>query len=1438
MKPTSPLPSQPPSSGKPGISPVPETPSGGPIPSVAESVTVEETPLAITSRDDATGPVRPRGSATEVVSLVFVDERSDAEGLQEAVHTLSEPEFLAYAEQTLQTKLGLKNASAGYASRALWKAHHQPSAENTLKAIAAFSGVPEGAKFVNELLSPLTDRLPAAGRRVIQKFLAEGPKSSLRLQRLYTVLNGNFDGLEEFKALHALVNEMGKDVLTVMPPGVKTVLQELSRKTGHDALEDGLIILGDVIKHYDTLTDGEMTFSDMRAAADLLKSSTPAVLALLPENARQWVNALGEDNVLKGVSALASLSKNIEVLSDDQWEAKDIAALYELVYTLKQDVSTLKAMLPPQATLFIEKMERALGQEFRQHIDDVYRLLGSPNQALVKSAFDWVSASDPVKRLNAGVGFLEALGKQFGANSEGFEQAMGLLKVDNSLLPAFKNLLDSGLPATARAQALQEIAAAYHTRAEDVYAGLATQLGESAGTAVRPIASAANITEESLAAARLARRQLEIAAQFPEGLSLTAAPRDFLTRTLAETGYDPEEVQRVLAMVANTGDDAEEALTVMASLDRSAVTLLFENVGETSQQALQTFARRSQQLDRALAEVGSTASPAREALRRAFVYDTSPSPRVFDTALQNLKKLGSHADRALSEMAERPDRLKEALTTISDRGLEVLKNLPARRQLTEAALQRLGTEITQESHEKALNMLVRNPELGEQALRSALNVLESFGPQKSQRALALLAQMGDEMTGMIFKSPALGKPFLSGAVELMPLFEKYGMKAVDYLPKMAKGLGKAVPALGAAVSGYDTLRLGTIALTGAYQGKVYADPEVRALALLAASANGLDTVIGIAEAFGVGNVAFPIQLGLAGAEVALDLMIEHFNAHPEKMPEDMRTAIRYAAASAAAAGLLAAPLSGGASLAGSLAIAKIYGAEGTANILNDMTRDLGNQGLKAAAYLGDLNAQAVDKGLANMATGIHNVADMIRNPEIYAQAFQKEAQEVVAYAMDQLETVLQDVSAFADQAQDTTRLAYETLQAVVQNPQKYGQALQAKAVATGVHLVEQAQQHGQRALQELQSLMSEAVSQGVQSAEQAFSTLHQLGAEGVTAAQDFVVAGLKAGGEQAAALRDLTLDIVHHPEKYGALAQDYAESLMLSLDRFINTTADTAQDAIQGGVRETQAALSVLKAAAIQGSDTALQMLQATVQKGQRAGEQVLETLAEMPDRLAEAVLQGYNQALESATASQAMITYVVNHPQEALSRGLSAGEEAVVRTYEVLTQQVNAGLKDIKDTLEAMDTLYQHTHQQLQDYGVRTGRVVARFEDTLTDLMKSGKDIGGDMLDKHWDVLQQRMPEILTAMADLRDAPIDLMLRIARKDRRYAAPVAQILVQRVNTLGTQALNGLKSLGTAGLDALESLAAQPGRMMQKAYETLLSIGESGVARITDLAVRR
>ena len=507
MKPTSPLPSQPPSSGKPGISPVPETPSGGPIPSVAESVTVEETPLAITSRDDATGPVRPRGSATEVVSLVFVDERSDAEGLQEAVHTLSEPEFLAYAEQTLQTKLGLKNASAGYASRALWKAHHQPSAENTLKAIAAFSGVPEGAK------------------------------SSLRLQRLYTVLNGNFDGLEEFKALHALVNEMGKDVLTVMPPGVKTVLQELSRKTGHDALEDGLIILGDVIKHYDTLTDGEMTFSDMRAAADLLKSSTPAVLALLPENARQWVNALGEDNVLKGVSALASLSKNIEVLSDDQWEAKDIAALYELVYTLKQDVSTLKAMLPPQATLFIEKMERALGQEFRQHIDDVYRLLGSPNQALVKSAFDWVSASDPVKRLNAGVGFLEALGKQFGANSEGFEQAMGLLKVDNSLLPAFKNLLDSGLPATARAQALQEIAAAYHTRAEDVYAGLATQLGESAGTAVRPIASAANITEESLAAARLARRQLEIAAQFPEGLSLTAAPRDFLTRTLAETGW-------------------------------------------------------------------------------------------------------------------------------------------------------------------------------------------------------------------------------------------------------------------------------------------------------------------------------------------------------------------------------------------------------------------------------------------------------------------------------------------------------------------------------------------------------------------------------------------------------------------------------------------------------------------------------------------------------------------------------------------------------------------------------------------------------------------------------------------------------------------------------------------------------------------------------------
>lgn len=1348
-------------------------------------------------------------------------QASETERLEEALTSLSEPDFMAYAEDVLQVKFGLKHSAAGHGAKALWKAYHQPSVAHTVQALAALSGAPQGIEVVRGALNPVLGRLPASTRPLIDKLFLAGPQSGLRLQRLSTVVDGDFQDINTFKALHALVNDLGPEVVQALPQTVQQGLMELSRKTGKDAIENGLIILGDVVKHYDTLSDGELTLGDLRATADLLKSSTPVVLTVLPERLRERVLRLGEDNLTRGLSTLASVSKNIEVLQDDDWNAKDIAAIYELIYTLKEDVNTLKGMLPPRATAAIEKLERALGQEFRQHVDDVYRLLGAPNDAFVKSAFDWLVAPDPLKRFNAGVGFLEALGKQWGAQSEGFQQAMNFLKVDNSLLPAFKQLMDGQAPAASRAQALQEIARSYQVRGEVIFDRVTPQLGAQASA----VADAAQITEESIARALLEVRQQDIAAGLPDALKLAPERQQFLTRTLAEQGYDAEEVQRVIDMVVRTGDDADDALAVLSELEPAKVTRLFENAGEASEAMLRHYAQRSQALDKSLAEL-ATSDTARDALRRAFVYDDDLSPKLFNTALENVQKLGRHADAALLEMADNPQRLKTALTTISDRGVDMLRHLPARRQLTEEALERLGgalgREMGQEAQEKALNMLARNPDVTEKALKTALSTLESFGPEKSARALQLLAQMGDEMTGMVFRNPTLGKPFLSGATDLMPVFEKYGMQAVDYLPKMVKGLGKAVPALGAVVAAQDTLRMGTIALTGEYQGKRYADPEVRALALLAASANGLDTALGIAEAFGVGNVAFPLQLGLAGVEVGLDLMIEHFNEHPEKMPPAMRQSIRYAAVSAAVAGVIAVPVTGGASLAGTVAIARIYGFEGTADILNEMTRDLGQQGLQAAAYLGDLHAQAMDKGLENMATGIHGVADMIRYPERYAQMFQQEVSEIVELGLNRLQETL---SSAVEQTEENLTLAYELLTDVVNDPQKYATALQDQALAVGQQLAEKTAQGAAH----LKTLLTDAVHQGKVTVAEGFQQLYALGSEGVTQARDWAEGLLAEGGRQAEALQALTLDMIQNPEVYGERAKDYAQTLMVALK---NRVVAEAKDA--------KAALQTLAAAAAQGAGQAMQMVEDFAAAGQAAGEALVQDIKNLPADVAKAVTRGYTQAVALGKASQDLMIYVANHPEEALQKAGEWGQDAVAQTYLKLVDSVkqagDAVDHKLKETLKAIDNVYTTARQDLESYATRTGAVIDRFEDTLTELMISGQDIGGDLLDKHWDVLQQRMPEVLNALADLRDAPVDLLLRIAGKDRRYVAQVANILVQKAQRLGTQALNGLKSLGEEGLKGLAQLAAVPGRLSRQAYQALAEAGKAGLQKIEALAI--
>lgn len=198
-------------------------------------------------------------------------------------------------------------------------------------------------------------------------------------------------------------------------------------------------------------------------------------------------------------------------------------------------------------------------------------------------------------------------------------------------------------------------------------------------------------------------------------------------------------------------------------------------------------------------------------------------------------------------------------------------------------------------------------------LRGCVTMIKEMGVAKARQAMELLRGAG---TAVMKKVLEMGDVAIKAVKEviigLAPVLEKVGLKLETVGPKIGKFMGptlaKVIPGLGAVAAGYDAARLGKMAATGTdFKGKAFADKDIRALALIGANLNAADAGLAITELFGVGNVAFAANIGMALGEIAIDVAIEHYNEHPDKMPQGLRTGIR-----AATAGLVAiAPLVNG-----------------------------------------------------------------------------------------------------------------------------------------------------------------------------------------------------------------------------------------------------------------------------------------------------------------------------------------------------------------------------------------------------------------------------------------------------------------------------------------------------------------------------------------------
>lgn len=713
-----------------------------------------------------------------------------------------------------------------------------------------------------------------------------------------------------------------------------------------------------------------------------------------------------------------------------------------------------------------------------------------------------------------------------------------------------------------------------------------------------------------------------------------------------------------------------------------------------------------------------------------------------------------------------------AATDVATTEASAAEKLAAREAKMAETAERLG--LSPESR-AALKKVLSSEKVDEAAFEQGLKMFERLGAAESEAALKVLQHMEGEIASRIFTNGHLGEKVLQGIVKMLPAMEKIGMSMLELAPKLAKGVGKVLPVAGALVSGYDAVRLGTIAATGKdLAGKEYKDPDVRALALLGAGANGLDTALAILEATGVGNIDLPVQLGLAGVEVAIDIMVEYYNEHPEKMPPELRLGIKAAALGVAVAAPLVLPPAG---LAATAAVVNIYGMDGTIDIATELTRLTGNAALNGINKLHELQAKALDRGLEGLTGDINGLADVIRNPEKYAAQLGKSVEEVMGQAADMLKSA-------ASKGMEEAKKVYDVLKDVAGNPGVYAQKAVDFAVQTGLKIGSEVS----HAVGAAGTFIKDMTTKGAIAVADGFKALYSMGAQGVVAAKSLLNNALAKGGELAQSAIDLAKDIATNPGKYGEMAGQMAAEAVVALRDFAIKGAGKAADA-----------LVALKDMAVNGVESAVDGLKNIVAAGGAMAVKTLEFIKDAPGHVATAIGEGLQAAYRTGKAGMEVAKWVVNNPQAALEKLGDAGQKVLESTRDFLV-----------NTAQTVKGKAGEAVAYLEDLHKRTGAALGRFGDTVVDLMKKGVNVSQEVVGRYWDVIKRRGPELADALGNLGQAGIDLMGKIGRLHADAAKWAVDGLVDLASTAGnaakSYALEKLNEMGAT--DAIVKLVNQ------------------------------
>lgn len=414
-----------------------------------------------------------------------------------------------------------------------------------------------------------------------------------------------------------------------------------------------------------------------------------------------------------------------------------------------------------------------------------------------------------------------------------------------------------------------------------------------------------------------------------------------------------------------------------------------------------------------------------------------------------------------------------------------------------------------------------------------------------------------------FKDPGAAKQFFSVAKGIYSALKKMGLASADIALKVVKGMAKALPVIGGAASAYDAVRLLNAAKDGKYgdtrlDGFEKGDPRdtpenreklksLRALAFAGSGLNTADTALAVIETTGIGNVDLPFQIGLAVAEVAVDLAIEYYAENPEKLSPEASKAFK-------ALGLATALVHP----EGTEVIKKIYGDDFCTNYCEKLTRPViaaeltkvtGELALDSASKLGKLSAKTLDKGIDGTVEFLSDIADIIKDPDKYAKAFNKDVEDVIKFCLNKIKN-------FAAKGNEQLNEALKVLAEIANNPLAYGHDVYNLMVDMGMTLMSGAKAAYDGAIE----FIKVAVKEGKMSFEDGFNALKNAGNEGIKAAKKFIREAFEDTWKLGEKTKEFMIEVLNNPKKYGELAKEILAEMKQNI---INGSIETYQKFVE-----------------------------------------------------------------------------------------------------------------------------------------------------------------------------------------------------------------------------------------------------------------------------------